>query len=57
MSWLGFVSGVFVGAMLGVIVMALAATAGESSEAERVRESYRAGVMAGRTDLTNRTLM
>ena len=46
MIWISFAVGAFIGATVGMMLMALAVASGQSSEVERLGESYR----RGRTD-------
>ena len=45
---IAFVSGVMVGGLVGLVIATLMISSGNASEDERVHESYRAGLIAGR---------
>jgi hypothetical protein len=44
----GIILGGIVGVSLGLVIATLAIGSGRASEDDRVRESYRAGIIAGR---------
>ena len=43
MAWVAFAVGVFIGGVIGVLLMAMIAVAGTESEMERLREAYQRG--------------
>ena len=43
MAWVAFAVGVLIGGVIGVLLMAMIAIAGTTSEMERLSEAYRRG--------------
>ncbi len=43
MVWVAFALGIFIGGVIGIVIMAMIAVAGTASEIERVSEAYRRG--------------
>jgi len=43
MAWVAFALGVFIGGVIGVLLMAMIAVAGTASEMERLSEAYQRG--------------